>query len=398
LEFAGKKVLIIDENLCVPFDRRVWKEARFLKRSGAQVFVISPKGRGYTKSFEVIEGINIYRHPLGFEGKSFLGYISEYSLALLWEFILSWKIFFKHGFKVIHACNPPDLIFLIALFFKPLGVQFVFDHHDICPELYRAKTKKDNFVYRLLLLFERLTFRTADIVISTNDSYKDIALARGRVPPENIFIVGNTPELEALQKYSGKSIKATGISDYTIGYIGVMGKQDGLTYLIDAAAYLVKEKGLKNIQFVLIGEGPEYHFLKEYARQSGLDDVVRFTGRISDEEAFSLLGKCDICVNPDEVNEFNSKSSMTKILEYMALGKPIVQFDMPESKYLSQQASLYAQANDARDLAEKIYFLLNDDALRQEMSEYGKRRVADNFQWRFSEAELGSAYRKAFGY
>jgi len=390
------KILIIVENLPVPLDRRVWQEATSLKKKGYQISIICPKSKGYEKRYEVIDGIHIYRHFLPLEVKASLGYCFEYLTALFWEFFLSLKVYFRHGFDVIHACNPPDLICLVGLFYKMFfGKKFVFDHHDINPELYLAKGKRKDLFYILLVFFEKLTFKLADISIAPNVSYKKIAVERGGMNPEKVFIVRSAPKLEKFKSIlPNNSLKSN--KNYLVGYVGVMGKQDGVDYLLRSINYIVHTKGRKDVSFVLIGRGSEWESLKKYCSNLKLDDFVNFTGRISDKDMIEYLATCDVCVNPDTVNEFNSKSTMNKVLEYMSLGKPIVQFDMIEGKYSAKKASLYAKANDEVDFAERILELLENENRRKEMSAYGVERIQKRLQWKFSEQELFKAYKKLF--
>ncbi|WP_250658129.1 glycosyltransferase family 4 protein [Alkalimarinus coralli] len=391
---AGKisRVLIIVENLPLPFDRRVWQEATTLRDSGYQVSIICPTGKGYEKRYEVIDGIHIYRHPLPFEADGALGYLCEYSTALFWEFVLAWRVLFTRGFDVIHACNPPDLIFIVALFFKLLGKKFVFDHHDINPELYEAKFGKRDFFYRLMLFFERLTYRTADISIATNNSYKQIAVKRGGMPEDKVFVVRSGPSLDRLKIIPPVESLKKG-RRYLIGYVGVMGKQEGIDLLLESLAYIVHTRKRDDIHLGLIGGGTEIENLKRLAVELRVDDYVTFTGRVPDSELLEMLNTADICVNPDIANEMNDKSTMNKIMEYMALGKPIVQFDLTEGRVSAQQASLYANKNDPIDLANKIVQLLENDELRTTMGQYGQNRVKQELEWEHEVPKLLAAYQ-----
>ena len=394
-----KHILIIVENLPVPFDRRVWQEANSLKKAGYTVSVICPKGKGYSKKIEVINEIYIYRHPLPLEARGAAGYLVEYACALFWQFVLSAKVFFKRGFDVIHACNPPDLMFMIGFFYKVMfRKKFVFDHHDINPELYLAKGGKKDFFYKLLVLFERLTLRVADISIATNQSYKEIALTRGKKKSEDVFIVRSAPIVGNIDFFipqtSGVTLKKG--KKYLVGYVGVMAKQDGVDYLLRAADYIVNKEKRNDILFILVGKGPEWRELVGFSKKLQLQSNIVFTGRISDKEMVEYLFACDVCVNPDVVNEFNDKSTMNKVLEYMVLGKPIVQFDMREGKYSAQEASLYAKANDEEDFAKKILDLLENKERREKMGQIGRKRVKEGLSWKYSEKELIKAYKYLF--
>lgn len=392
-KISGKqrKVLIIVENLPSPFDRRVWQEATSLTTAGYLVSIICPTGKGYEKKYELIEGIHIYRHNLPLEAEGALGYLLEYSIALFWEFVLAWKILFKHGFDVIHACNPPDNIFLVASVFKLLGKKFLFDHHDINPELYEAKFGRRDFFYKVMLFWERMTFRLADISIATNESYKAIAVERGSMEPANVYVVRSGPKLDRLKIIPPVEKLKMG-RQYLVGYVGVMGAQEGIDHLLQAVRYIVYEKNRTDIHFGLVGGGTSLGEMKKYALEIGVADYVTFTGRVPDQEMLEMLNTADVCVNPDIYNEMNDKSTMNKIMEYMALGKPIVQYDLKEGKFSAQDASLYAIRNNADDLAEKIVGLIDDPKRRLAMGEFGRERVVKELSWSFEESKLLKAY------
>lgn len=394
-EYAGKKILIIVENLPVPFDRRVWQEARTLKEKGAEIFIICPQNKSYQKKIEVIDGIRIYRHKLILEAKGVLGFFFEYGSALFWEIFLSWKIFFKHGFDVIHACNPPDLIFLVALPFKLLGKKFIFDHHDLNPELYFAKFKRRDIFYKLMLLLEKLTYKLADLSIATNNSYKKIAIKRGKMKPGDVFVVRSGPDLKRLKILPPENKFKKG-KKFLVGYVGVIGNEEGLDYLVEAIWYIVFQKARKDIHFVCIGDGPYLETIKKYAKQKKINNYITFTGRVSDDIMLKILNTADVCVNPDEYNEMNDKSTMNKIMEYMALEKPIVQFDVKEGRFSAQSASLYAKPNDSVDLAENILKLINNPKMRKKMGKYGYKRVKKELSWEKEKINLYKFYDKLF--
>lgn len=395
MALLGKRILIIVENLPVPFDKRVWNEALALTEAGCKVLVISPKGKGCWKSYEKLQEVSIYRHPLPPEGNNVFGYLREYIAAFSQELILTFKVFLNGGFDVIHACNPPDNLFLIGLIFKSFGKKFVFDHHDINPELFLAKFKKKGILYKIILLLERLTFMTADISIATNDSYREIAIKRGKMKPHRVFVVRSGPDLDKFSPIDPIERLKEG-RQHVVCYHGVIGKQEGLDYLLKAAQYIRDDKGRKDILFVIMGDGPEFKNTKKYSKKLGLDDTVRFTGRIPDKELIEYLSTCDVCVNPDTANEMNDKSTMNKIMEYMALGKPIVQFDLKEGRFSAQEASLYARKDNEIDMAEKILELLDDPEKRKKMGEFGRKRIEDKLAWKYSKKTLLAAYKKLF--
>jgi len=386
-----RRVLILVENLPSPFDRRVWQEACSLRDAGYLVSIICPTGRGYERKFEAIDGIHIYRYKLPVEASGAAGYALEYAIALAWTFALSWRVLLTRGFDVVHACNPPDLFFLIGGFFKLFGKKFVFDHHDLNPELYEAKFGRRGFFHSLMLKLEYWTFRTADVSIATNESYRRIAVGRGRMHPERVFVVRSGPSLERLRILPPDERLKRG-RRYLVGYVGVMGKQEGIDYLLRAIRHIVLELGRTDVHFGLVGAGTSLEEMKALARQLGVADHVTFTGRVPDGEMLAMLNTADVCVNPDIANELNDKSTMNKIMEYMALGKPIVQFDLAEGRYSAQQASLFAIKNDALDLARKIVELLDDPVRRARMGQYGRRRVESELEWRHEVPKLLAAY------
>jgi glycosyltransferase involved in cell wall biosynthesis len=385
------RILIIVENLSVPFDRRVWSEAKTMARAGCVVSVICPKGFNAQKSYEFVDGVHIHRHGMPFEAKRASGYPLEYGWALACEFFLSWKVLFARGFDVIHACNPPDTIFLIGGFFKFLfGKMFVFDHHDINPELYMSKFGRKDVFYRLLVLLERLTFRTADISLATNESYRAIALSRGGMRDENVFVVRSGPDLKRIQILPPNPALRKG-RRFLVGYVGVMGAQE-IDLLLESVKVIVEDFGRSDIHFGLVGGGPALEEMKALAKTLGVQDYVTFTGRASDHDLFEMLNTADVCVNPDKADEMNDKSTMNKIMEYMALSKPIVQFDLTEGRVSAAEASLYARHNDTRDMASKIVELLDDPERRAAMGAFGRKRIERDLSWEHEAPKLIGAY------
>jgi glycosyltransferase involved in cell wall biosynthesis len=388
---APRRVLMLVENLPSPFDRRVWQEACVLRDAGYVVSIICPTGKGCEKKFEALDDIHIWRYDLPLEAAGAAGYAVEYAAALLQTFYLCWKVLFTRGFDVIHACNPPDLFFLIGLAFKPLGKKFVFDHHDLGPELYEAKFGRRDFFHRLLLKLEYWTFRLADVSIATNESYRRIAIDRGRMPGARVFVVRSGPSLERMKILPPDERLKCG-RRYLVGYVGVIARQEGIDYLLRAVRHIVLVFGRTDIHFGVVGGGPALADMKLLAKKLGISDYVTFTGRVADAELLAMLNTADICVNPDVANEMNDKSTMNKIMEYMALGKPIVQFDLTEGRHSAQRASYYARRNDAYDLAAKIIELLDDPGRRAEMSQYGRSRVEQELAWVHEAPKLLAAY------
>ncbi len=390
----AQKILIIVENLPVPFDMRVWKEASSLNRAGYSVTVLCPRGKGYEQRHEVLDGIHIYRHPLPKEGNSPLGYVREYASALFWEFFYTVWIYLRRGFDVIQGCNPPDDIFLIALPFKLFGVKYIFDHHDANPELYLSKYGKRGAFYHIQVWLEKLTYRVSDVVMATNGSYRDLAITRGGLHPQDVFIVRNGPDLRTFRPVSPNPSLKYGKS-YLIGYVGTMSIQEGLDILLDVALY-IKNLGRKDIHFTCVGGGPGLVGLRRMVKEKDLGDMVNFTGRIPDQELLEILSTSDVCVNPDKPCDMNNISTMIKIMEYMALGKPIVQFDLKEGRFSAQDASLYADNdNQVPDFAAKILWLLDHPGERERMGEFGRKRVAGELAWDYSVENLLAAYQRA---
>jgi glycosyltransferase involved in cell wall biosynthesis len=389
------KVLLIVENLPVPFDSRVWKEALSLSANGYEVTVLCPKGKGYNAGHELLNGIHVYRHPMPREGNTPLGYLLEFGSALFWEFFYTWWIFFRHGFHVIQGCNPPDDVFLVALPFKLLGVKYIFDHHDANPELYLAKYERKDFLYKAQIWLERLTYRFSDVVMATNGSYRDLAISRGNMDPRDVFVVRNGPDLATFKPVPpNPALKFD--KPYLVGYVGTISVQEGLDILLDVALHL-KNLGRRDIHFTCVGGGPGLPGLKKMLQEKQLGDMFNFTGRIPDERLLEILSTADICVNPDKPCEMNDISTMIKIMEYMALGKPIVQFSLKEGRFSAQEAAVYSDnQNQVPDFAAKILWLIERPEERERMGKFGRKRVLDELAWEYSVPHLLAAYQRAF--
>jgi len=390
-----KKVLIIVENLPVPFDSRVWKEACSLHKEGYEVTVLCPKGKGYSGGYELLDGIHVYRHPIPHEGNTPLGYVWEYGSALIWEFSYTWWIFLRRGFHVIQGCNPPDNIWMVALPFKLFGVKYVFDHHDANPELYLSKYERRDLFYEAQVWLEKMTFRVADVAIATNESYKELAVKRGEFSPDDVFVVRNGPDLDTFKPVPAKSELKYGKS-FLVGYVGTMSIQEGLDILIDVARQ-VRDSGRRDVHFTCVGGGPGLAGLRQMVKDKKLQDTINFTGRVSDKDLLEILSTADVCVNPDKPCEMNNISTMIKIMEYMALGKPIVQFDLKEGRLSAGEASLYCdEINSVSSFADNILWLLENPDERKRMGEFGRKRVEERLAWEYSVNNLLAAYQRAF--
>lgn len=390
-----RKILIIVENLPVPFDSRVWKEACALQQHGYGVSVLSPRGKGFKKVHEVLEGVHIYRHPMPSEGNTPSGYIAEYVAALFWQILFSWWIFFARGFQVVQGCNPPDNIFLVALPFRIFGVKYIFDHHDANPELYLSKYGRKDLLYETQVWLEKLTYRSSKVVMATNESYRRIAIDRGGLDPDHVFVVRNGPDLEKFRLVSEQPRLKYG-KRFLVGYVGTMSVQEGLDILIAAAAQ-IREQGRTDVHFTCVGGGPGLPALRQMVKDNKLEDMFNCTGRISDQDLLEILSTADVCVNPDRPCEMNDISTMIKVAEYMALGKPIVQFDLKEGRFTAGEASLYCNSSDqVNDFAGKILWLCDHPEERQRMGGIGRGRVEQQLAWKYSVENLLAAYECAF--
>jgi glycosyltransferase involved in cell wall biosynthesis len=391
---AKPAILILVENLPVPLDRRVWQEACALRDAGYQVIVICPRMRGFDQAEEMLEGIQIYRHWISEEAGGVVGFLREYASALWGELRLAWKAWRRHRFALIHLCNPPDLLFLVALPFKVLfQVKVVYDVHDLWPEMFEAKFDRRGLVYHAVRLAERLTYACADVVLATNDSVAQVALTRGRIPGHRVFVVRTSPTIVASAFPPDPGLKKG--RTYLAGYIGVMGDADGVSYLIDAAAHLVHHTGRKDVQFLVMGAGPEHAKLAAQRDRLGLQEYVDMPGRVTNDFLFAALQTLDVGVSCDPINTYNDHCTMNKVLEYMTFAKPQVLFDLKEGRASAGDAAVYVGENSAERLAEAIGRLLDDPMARERMGRIGQARIAGPLSWERSVARLLEAYAVA---
>ena len=389
----GPRVLILVENLSVPFDRRVWQECRALTDAGYRVEVICPQGAKTDKEpFEEIGGVRIHRYPLKAATGGPAGYVREYGTALWRTLRIARRLSRQEPFDVVQACNPPDLLFLIALALRPTGARFMFDHHDLVPELFESRfASGPRLLHRVSSLLERLTFRTADGVISTNDSYRRAALTRGGLPADRVRVVRSAPDLARFVPVVPDPSLKRG-KRHLACYLGVMGPQDGVDYALRALAHLHGSLGRDDLHTTFIGSGDAYDDLVGLAGRLGLDDVVEFTGRVPDEVVQSYLSTADVCLSPDPKNPLNDLSSMNKVVEYMAMSRPLVSFDLREARVTAGDAAVYASDNDEIRFAELTAQLLDDPARRERMGAIGRRRVEESLSWDVSRSNLLAAY------
>ncbi|MBU6399055.1 MAG: glycosyltransferase family 4 protein [Verrucomicrobia bacterium] len=392
-------VLIVVENLPVPPDRRVWQEARALRDAGYAVVIICPRMHGHNQPDETLEGIRIYRHRIHLQAKGFAGFFLEYASALWGETRLAWRAWWRHRFQVIHLCNPPDLLFLVAWPFKLLGVRVVYDTHDLWPEMFEAKFGRGGLardaMYRAVRLAQRLTYACADVVLATNETHRRCALEQGRKRPEAVFIVRTAPKIVQAAAAANPALKRQ--RRFLVGYVGVMGSADGVHHLLEAAAHLVHRLERSDIQFLLLGSGPEFERLLAQRDALGLRDFVDMPGWAGDDVLFPALATIDLGVTCDPPNGYNHSCSMNKVLEYMAFGKPQVLFDLRECRAVAGEAARYVPGQSPTALAEAIATLLDDHSARQRMGEIGARRIRQELNWDRSVEQLCRAYARVLG-
>jgi glycosyltransferase involved in cell wall biosynthesis len=392
---ADRRVLIVVQNLPVPFDRRVWLEATTLTRAGYQVSVICPKAKGFNTGYEELEGVAIYRYALPIDASSKLGFVMEFVWCFAMTALLSLRVaIVGRGFDILHVCNPPETYWPLAYLWRLFGKVFIFDHHDLSPEMYQAKFGGGGFIMKALLWLERRTFRAADVVITTNQSHKEVAVRRGGKPPDDVYIVRSGPQLSRFTLYppypGWRQEKG-----HLLVYLGEICKQDGVDHLVRAVKLLVEEHGFTDFHCMFVGGGPHQPAVKAYAAEMGVEPFCSFTGRVSDDMLCRILSSADLAVDPDPKNDWTDKSTMNKIVEYMYFGLPIVCYDLREARVSAAEAAHYVAANDESALAQGILQLLADVPARARMKEFGMDRVRRTLAWDYSVPPLLAAYEKA---
>jgi glycosyltransferase involved in cell wall biosynthesis len=362
------------ENGPFPFDRRMRHLAEALRDGGYQVSVVCPKGEERdTRTMEVLDGIRVYRYPMPFHASHKLGYLLEYSWALLCLSAFSLLVWLRHGIDIIHTANPPDILFLVAWPYKLLGKKFVYDQHDLCPELYESKFGRRDGPYQTLLFFEKQSYRAADLVISTNQSYRDVARERGGVGDQRSAIVRNGVDIRRFHRQIPRpELKQE--FPFMAAYLGIMGKQDGVDRVVWAAHHIVHTFGRKDVMFVLIGKGECWAELQRLSQELQVAEYVQFLGFVSDELLIDYLSTADVCLAPDPPDRMNQLSTMTKIMEYMACRRPIVSFDLLETRRSAGDAAVYVREEDTKLFARAVLELLDDRPRREKMGEIGLQR------------------------
>jgi len=382
------------ENLPVPGDERVWAEAKTLRDSGLQVSIICPKGTShFRESYICLENIHVYRYQLPQTAHRYVAYFIEYGVAILMTFFLSLKVWFRHGFDAIQACNPPDMFFVIGLFYRCFGKKFVFDQHDPAPEMFQGMFKGHmKFLHRLLLFLEWCTYRTADLVITTNTSLRSFATGRGHKPADRVLVVRNGPDLKRMRPVPPEP-ELKGGRRFMLAYVGVMGILDGIDYALYALDILVHKYGREDVSLVLMGDGDDVKRLRALVNKLELGAYVNFVGWTVREDMVRYLSVADVGISPEPENGLNEFCTMNKVLDYMAIGLPIVAFDLAETRFSARGAALYATPNDVEDFANKVVALLDNEELRLEMGIIGRRRIEEELSWAHSQDHLLRAYQ-----
>ncbi len=388
------RVLIIVQNLPVPFDRRVWLECQALVAAGHQVAVVCPKGAG-DPGYAVVDSVELYKYRPYAPGGSKISFLTEYGYSFLATAWLTFRARRSGRFQVMQACNPPDIFWPIALLLRKLDrTRFVFDHHDLCPELYESRFPDGpRLPYRGLRMLERTTHRVADHVIATNDSYRDIAIRRSGRRGSDVTVVRTGPDPQRLRRGEPDPQLRRG-RRFLAAYIGVMGPQDGVDIAVRAAGIVIREFGRDDIAFTLMGSGDCFSDLVALRDELGLAGHVEFTGRVPDEFVIRLLSTADIGLSPDPKNPLNDLSTMNKSMEYMAFGLPVVAFDLHETRVSAAGAAVYAAANDVREYAKAIVALLDDEPRRSEMGRRGRDRVEKVLAWQHQQDAYLRVYRQ----
>ena len=406
-EAPAGKALIIVENNSVPFDRRVWREALALREAGWHVSVICPKSPEDDRlvfndsaagDYEVLEGIHIYRFPMQFAEHGIVAFLREYLTAFRSSVRLSRRVLREQGFDVLQVCNPPDIFFALGAYYRTKGKGFIFDHHDLFPESveYRYQGASGRLMHWLAVLFERWTFRAANVVIATNESYKEIAVKRGQVDPADVYVVRNGPELEFIKDIVPDPSLKNG-RPHLACFLGVMGVEDGLEPMMESIRYVVQDLGRRDIQFVLMGGGRQRYYAVERVSEWNLEDQVLLPGRVPDSEVKRYLSTADVCLSPDPYTPLNNLSTMNKIIEYMAFGKPVVSFDLEEARVSADDAAVYVPCGDDRGFGDAIVQLLDDPQRREKMGQLGRQRVLTKLAWDHQKPILREAYEAALG-
>lgn len=378
-------------------DPRVQKEAKALTAAGYQITVICP-AENNQGSHQSIEGVSVYQFPVWPVAEGSLGYLLEYCYAMAAIALLSVWVWLRDGFDVIHVANPPDCIVPLAGVYKLIGKAIIYDQHDLCPELHAAKFGENRLLAWLLLWMERCSYQVADHVIVTNDSYRKLAIERGGLSESKVTVVRNGPDLQSIRPESGDADIDGDLrrkSSNIIAFAGVTGVQDGLDGLCRALHYLRYELHQEDFYCLILGDGEALPAIKKLAADLRIVEKIWFVGWVHDPAAYArYINTADICVSPDPFNTYNDASTFVKIMEYMAAGKPIVGYDLRETRHSAQGAALYARNGDIQDFARRIASLLGQPEMRRSMGEAGVLRVQKQLAWQYSIPDLMHVYEK----
>jgi len=390
------RVVLLVENNPYPQDFRVRREAQTLMAAGCEARVVAPRGKTQPWT-ECVDGVWVHRFPAPPGGDGALSFAFEFAYATLAMLLVSAWLWVRHGFDILHLANPPDTLFAVGVVFRLVGKQVVFDQHDLAPETYLSRFAQptEDILYRTLRLLERLSYSTADLVISTNQSYRRLAIERGRCPEREVVVVRNGPPLSYLPLDPDPTLVSR--APFLIGYVGTIGPQDGVDYWLRALYELVYTHGRRDVCSVIIGDGDALPAVEALTDELGLRPYVHFTGRLVDHDVRRTLSAMHVCVQPDPLSPLNDKSTMNKLMEYMALGKPTVAFDLTETRYSADEAAILVPPNDVGRFAEAVGQLLDDPARRARMGEAGVRRIREGLAWEFSARALVTAYRDVLG-
>ena len=394
------KVLIVVENLSVPFDRRVWRECHALRDAGYQVSALSPMGQGRDSAWhEEVDGISIFRYPLIQANGGFVSYVIEFLNAIAMTFVMMWVVLLRRGFDIVQICNPPDLLIFPVLPFKLLGKKVVFDQHDLCPEIYETQKGlhgRPNAVVKALLRLEKLTYAWSDVVMVVNDSCRRIAIGRGGCSESDVFVVRNGPSLQNLQQGRPDDSLKRG-QRHLLTYVGMMGPQEGIDVLLRAVRALVNVHGRTDFHVQILGGGTVLDAMRAYADELGLSGCVTFAGSVDYARVMEGIASADLCLCPDPKTPLSDKCSLVKAVEYMSLGRAFVAFDLEEVRHSAGAAADYARPGDEADFAARVDRLLDDPARRAEMGRIGREQVLQRLTWEHSKQSLLAAYEHAFG-
>ena len=392
---SGRRVLILVEDLPVPFDRRVWSEAQTLRDAGWRVTIVAPRGEGARRWHDRIDRIEVFRYPLPTTAAGLANHLVEYAVAIPATLLLSLLAWRGRRFDVVHLCNPPDFLFPIGRLFGALGAAVVFDQHDLAPEVYVAQGgRQGGAVHRFLLWSERATYRSADAVIATNETYRRFALTRGQVPAARLFVVRSAPDPGRVFRVDADDLLKEG-RPHLVVYLGTMGPQDGVDLFVRAARSLLDQRP-GQVRFLAVGGGNQLDAMRTLAAGLGLsEEDLAFTGRIPDEQVRVALSTADLAISPDPANDFNEYCTMNKTLEYMAVGLPVVAFDLEETRVSAAEAAVYAEPNDPAGLARLALHLLDEPQKRASMGAVGRKRIAGPLSWERSATSLLAAYQGA---